>query len=1019
MARTGWASPEEREYLLAQMPEYEECQVKRRYKAFWQRVNAEFLTKFPVIDKLFPGLNLKVDDLSVEQKEMHTTAVKRQQQRLKEWYRWQLSPRSRSAGAAISKKDLHSIYNGRTRNHKPYEIFAKLYSQDVEAEKARRCEVDNIMGRKIINVWQDVAKEMYSSATEEQLEAVKKQMCEEEVTTVEDTVASPEEYQRYLKKLPTLLGAAITPAVTKAGVLAFLTLVGPDPEQYGKITCKSIQFGDKPDTPVFSQEWDGHDSIFVEELARFAPPEVCAARSLTAFSGVTTDGVKREERTSDNERPSSSQNAPSEAPSTDVTPVLATSLRNQSPKETPSTPGESPPKTGAGNNTSPSAMSSSGSAPQSHELQGPNLQEGGLLDVPGGCVGAGGSDDDTDDDEDEENVFGGLHPMNTSDAARATPRDPSFSGAPTFVWKPSIWAAVSWLGINFLGHICSSATAIFTFQLTPHTIRFRRTGQERFFRNSWRLSTSSARSLSPSCPLSPSFQADSVAPIQQIVNCNSFNQSSLLDDYFPGTQGYPYTFDNGFPSSPVSLDTSTAYQIPSYASEPFISRRAGVSLPPPANLTGSSLSFPLTHQSSSTFFTPEHPSRTSVLLTSMLNGTAGTNSTTCSGGSLPDSTTRAEAQSPQGAHQMPFPSQTPVSTYSPQQSASAYAPQPFPNAGRNPSSLEGPRVDTFEVPRAPSANTSSQSLVTPTPSSATQGSRTSPPKLSSEAVKSSITSPPPPSAPHQKDSTSSPPSVDRQIDTSPPSEAGNENSASETACRRSARGFVPSKRNEQLQLIGSNAPQTGVDSGASGSKGWFTSAIEGLRLFDLGPDWMDLVEKWGAFETGPGKSSKTPLKPKLRPTEWTQWTSKAWQGNRRYDIVPTIQDPADLGIATMRWWSSLQPAFRASDNDFPLEVYTSKDAGTSDIWSTLRKTGPNGFVAVLLLAAWWGKSAMTETTRWGEDSRPAWHKFIIDVKNVVIAMSSTASETVPSNGAKPLSQKENNAPAPNKKRKRQ
>ena len=43
----------------------------------------------------------------------------------------------------------------------------------------------------------------------------------------------------YLKKLPSLLDATINPAVHKAGVLAFVTVVGPDPEQNGKIVCQS------------------------------------------------------------------------------------------------------------------------------------------------------------------------------------------------------------------------------------------------------------------------------------------------------------------------------------------------------------------------------------------------------------------------------------------------------------------------------------------------------------------------------------------------------------------------------------------------------------------------------------------------------------------------------------------------------------------------------------------------------------------------------------------------------------
>ncbi|KAJ3508866.1 hypothetical protein NMY22_g16481 [Coprinellus aureogranulatus] len=272
MTRTGWASKEEWEYLTSLMPKYEACQVRRRYKPFWQRVNAEFLTKFPVIKKLFPGR--KVTDLLPEEKEMYTSAVARQQQ-----------------------KDLRNIYHGRTRVLKPYETFAKLYPAEVEMEKKSRCAALGISGRDTLTVWHEAAKDLYSAATPEQLEAVKVRLAgDREGGDDSGDEDQGHDYSRLLHaKAPSILNAAITPAVRKAGVLAFLTVVGPSPEQNGKIICKSFQFGDKAETPVFSQVWEGHDTIFVEELARFArrhefPPEVCAARSANGTKAVVKTG---------------------------------------------------------------------------------------------------------------------------------------------------------------------------------------------------------------------------------------------------------------------------------------------------------------------------------------------------------------------------------------------------------------------------------------------------------------------------------------------------------------------------------------------------------------------------------------------------------------------------------------------------------------------------------------------------------------------------------------------------------
>ncbi|KAJ3524945.1 hypothetical protein NMY22_g10781 [Coprinellus aureogranulatus] len=205
--------------------------------------------------------------------------------RLKEWFRWQMNPRSRNTGCTISKKDLHNIYSGRSRVAKPYKVFAKLYPDKIEAEKRDRCETQGIKGRQQITVWHEVAKEMYQDATSAELEAVRKELEGGEDSEGEGSPESPATYLRYLRKLPSLLDATVTPAVRKAGVLAFVTIVGPDPEQHGRIVTRTLQFGDKSTTPVFAKVWRDHDTVFVEELARFVrrhefTPEVCAARSI-------------------------------------------------------------------------------------------------------------------------------------------------------------------------------------------------------------------------------------------------------------------------------------------------------------------------------------------------------------------------------------------------------------------------------------------------------------------------------------------------------------------------------------------------------------------------------------------------------------------------------------------------------------------------------------------------------------------------------------------------------------------
>lgn len=107
-----------------------------------------------------------------------------------------MNPRSRNAGFTLSKKELHSIYNSRTRVLKPYEVFAKLYPDEVEKRKREECERKGVKGRQQLSVWQEVAKDLYEAASEEKKEAVRKQLHDDVDSEGEESGTSPKSYMR-------------------------------------------------------------------------------------------------------------------------------------------------------------------------------------------------------------------------------------------------------------------------------------------------------------------------------------------------------------------------------------------------------------------------------------------------------------------------------------------------------------------------------------------------------------------------------------------------------------------------------------------------------------------------------------------------------------------------------------------------------------------------------------------------------------------------------------------------------
>lgn len=115
---------------------------------------------------------------------------------------------------------------------------------------------------------------------------------------------------------------------------------------------------------------------------------------------------------------------------------------------------------------------------------------------------------------------------------------------------------------------------------------------------------------------------------------------------------------------------------------------------------------------------------------------------------------------------------------------------------------------------------------------------------------------------------------------------------------------------------------------------------------------------------------------KERPSEWTKWTAKARNGQRCYTSVPVIKEPAEFGHAVARWWNNMQPTFRKGDGVFPKDSYD--DGSDGDVWSLLRKGGPNGLLSVLTLLSWWGACAIVHT-QWDDPTDAMWKTTILDV----------------------------------------
>ncbi|KAF6754431.1 hypothetical protein DFP72DRAFT_1068459 [Ephemerocybe angulata] len=1001
MAPPGWASDAQTNFLTNLIPQYEKCQVNRHYLPFWTLLYSQYLDEYPLVEVLFPGLT--VDQLDEEQMKIYTPALQKLQSRLREWFRWRCNARSRKVPIAVPAKVLKSIYAPRTRGPKAYEAFAKLYPDEVRAAK----------------------ENLYNNATEEQLKAVDDFVeANSSDKRIEDESESKDP-QRYINLLPAILKSVVEPPVRKAGLMALITLVGPVPESQGKISAWTLQFGDKEDTPLFSSSWVDHDRVFVEAVARFAKRHVFASE---------IGSEKSTESEGDLAKASSPKGTYTSFSSFDE---IAT------PSAQPSTQTIS--GTGTTGTTSPSVSQEKPVSKQSPTAASPE-QEGS----------------DPNHNTDAGSTWG--TPSRRGPPLRlATPDVGLRRAGPHYHFTTSPTGVSSWkdsLDFDFgrpsNGHrdLLNSPKSGYSAFLNdrngheegygPRFQKYPFVNTDTASRPSYRLAQSAGLASdiagqnndftdSPfnrldQSSLTPDFDfdmTDQTSSTSSLYNFDQISNSASRDSRFTDTssrsnQTHP-TSSTSSTWSDIAPSVSAGYR--TWDSYALLGSRSGQSTfglnppPPPQHHAGlggregigapiqpattqQSLTPPSTHGRTDTLpgsgtphTTPPPPTQPNVPA-STVPAPPPAQPNVVPASTVPPPASTVPAPRPAQPNVVPASTVPPRPLDQPKVPASTVPPRPLDQPKVPASTVPPPPLDP---PKVPASTVPPRPLDQPkVPASTVPPRPLDPPKVPASTV------PPPPLDPPKVPASTVPP---------PPHDQPNPSPAA-TAPRRSGRGQVPSRKHEVLQKIGTNTakPSTISEKGSSSESlpppDWYLTAFENLKNAGLGEEWCATVDKWGQLEQtlGYGRVAKGSLPVKQRPEEWSQWTSKGSHGARNHNHAPFIDDPADIGIAITKWWSSIQPAFRKSESELPKPVYDDPSI-TSDVWAPIRRSGANGLLSLMMLMMWWGCAAKDGPGPFREDSRGAWKGAVTDVSKTLDVLIYTA----PYKGSKRGSE-ENEAP---------
>ncbi|KAF8879746.1 hypothetical protein BD779DRAFT_1676284 [Infundibulicybe gibba] len=206
---------------------------------------------------------------------------------------------------------------------------------------------------------------------------------------------------------------------------------------------------------------------------------------------------------------------------------------------------------------------------------------------------------------------------------------------------------------------------------------------------------------------------------------------------------------------------------------------------------------------------------------------------------------------------------------------------------------------------------------------------------------------------------------------------------------RAGRLITPSTRHEKLNEIGTangkgnKPPPAAVEPTTAETPDWMTEAQKYLVGLGLGNEWNLCVDMWERLELVMEYGAKTKgglPEVKMRPAEWSKWTSKGRNGVRAYNLSPELVqqlDVDDFGVAFTKWWHRMQPPFRHGNDFLPVAAYIPVEDVGRDVWEGLRKGGPNGLVTVITMLGWWGRKGSTD---------PNWQAAVIDIRRTLERM---------------------------------
>ncbi|KAJ6458297.1 hypothetical protein C8R45DRAFT_1221666 [Mycena sanguinolenta] len=288
MAPPPWTTPEQREFLTAQLPLFIQRQAEGKLHLFWPPLMEAWFQKYP--EHTLLNLPLPADkdgrELTPDELARLGAAIKARRSKIENWIRNQRKKIGSAAEDAVPsttnamvQRIFHLSVPRRRRVHQPIEIFQKRNKvaivealtaagydalnvdqdpdeaddwtdefQDTPAARAKRTRSARMRMRTRVvqDMWAEASPEE-RAAVEAAIEEEKRALTEEEQRAeLDPQQATPEERLQAIDSLDAVFGGVHRAAYLASGWVGMSIFGGPNPRMNGDLTLKIVCFGKTP-----------------------------------------------------------------------------------------------------------------------------------------------------------------------------------------------------------------------------------------------------------------------------------------------------------------------------------------------------------------------------------------------------------------------------------------------------------------------------------------------------------------------------------------------------------------------------------------------------------------------------------------------------------------------------------------------------------------------------------------------------------------------------------------------------